>query len=107
MTFEQIKTQMRAFNSKHGITRKVDDTKNNKGELIEMVGIVVVSNKVLNREYPIEQRTYRFNNYNKALTPNDLGYSIFAICDFDGDVMRIEQFENDDFDSVEILKVVE
>ena len=107
MLFTQLKNAMREFNRKHDIERKVCEKKTESGELIQMKGRVVISNNVLNREYPIEERTYEFTNYNKALTPSDLGYSIFAFCPKDGDCMRIENYTNDDIESAEIISVVE
>lgn len=107
MKFTELRKAMEDFNKKHNIERKVDTKRLADGALIEMTGRVVISNSALIREFPIEQRTYEFNNYNKALTMHDLGYSIFADCIADDDCMRIEKLTNADIESAEIVKVVE
>ena len=107
MKFSELKRAMMDFNTKHGIERKVCDKYKEDGTLIKMVGKVVISNSVLRREYPLEERTYTFDNYNKALTSSDLGYSIFAYCDADNDFMRIENYSDKDIESAEIVDVVE
>lgn len=107
MTYKELLKEMRKFNDKHGIERKVCDRHKEDGTLIRMVGMVVLSNKNLKREFTKEERTYLFDNYNKALTSSDLGYSIFAHCEYDGDVMRIENLSNDDIEFAEIIEVVE
>lgn len=107
MKFSELKRAMMDFNTKHGIERKVCYKHKEDGTLINMTGKVVISNSVLNREYPIEQRTYTFSNYNKALTSSDLGYSIFAYCSADNDYMRIENYSDKDIESAEIVEVVE
>lgn len=107
MKYRELLNEMRKFNDKHGIKRKVCDKYKEDGTLIKMVGMVVLSNNMLNREYTKEERTYTFNNYNKALTSSDLGYSIFAHCEYDGDMMRIENLHNDDIEFAEIIEVIE
>lgn len=107
MLFSEVKRKMQDFNSKHNIERKVCHKYNDNGELIQMIAKVIVSNNYLKREYPIEQRTYTFNNYNKALTSSDLGYSIFAYCEYDEDIMRLELMTNDNFENCEIIEVIE
>jgi len=104
MKFSEVKAAMRQFNEKHGIERKVCDKHTPDGELIEMVAKVIIKNSKLVREFPVEQRTYTFNNYNKALTSSDLGYSIFAYCEADDDCMRIENYSDEDFEFAEIIK---
>lgn len=107
MKYSELKQAMEAFNAKHGINRKVDEKITADGKLVEMVGRVVFKNSSLSREFPVEQRTYEFSNYNKALTSGDIGYSIFADCKADNDCMRIEYCGNDDFESAEIVSVTE
>ena len=107
MKYSELKKAMRDFNEKHGIERKVCDKHKEDGTLIQMTGKVVISNSVLREEYPIEERTYIFSNYNKALTSSDLGYSIFAYCDADNDMMRIENYCDKDIESAEIIEIVE
>ena len=107
MKFSGLIKEMRDFNTKHKIDRKVCYKYKEDGTLINMMGKVVISNSVLRKEYPIELRTYTFSNYNKALTSSDLGYSIFAYCDADGDCMRIEDYTDNDIESAEIIEIVE
>ena len=107
MKFSELKRAMSDFNTKHKIERKVCEKHKEDGTLIKMVGKVVISNSVLRQEYPIEQRTYTFSNYNKALTSSDLGYSIFAYCDADDDCMRIEDYTDNDIESAEIVEIIE
>ena len=107
MLFSELKRAMMDFNTKHGIERKVCEKYKEDGTLIKMTGKVVISNKVLNKEYPLEQRTYKFSNYNKALTGGDMGYRIFAYCDADTDCMRSENYSNADIEDAEIVEVVE
>lgn len=107
MKFTELWKAMSDFNLKHKIERKVCTKTREDGKLIEMKGKVVIKNSALCREFPIEERTYIFNNYNKALTYNDLGYSIFAYCEKDNDCMRIERMTNDDIELAEIIEVVE
>lgn len=106
MKFSELKRYMSEFNDNYNIKRKVDEKHNTNGDLIECVGEIVISNKVLKREYSILERTYSFNNYNKALTSDDLGYSIFAFCDYDNDVMRIENYDDDAIEDAYIIKEV-
>ena len=107
MKYSELKRAMMDFNTKHGIERKVEEKKKEDGTLIKMTGKVVISNSVLRQEYPVEQRTYTFTNYNKALTSSDLGYSIFAFCEADNDCMRIENYCDKDIEEAEIVEVVE
>ena len=107
MKFSELKRAMRDFNEKYRIERKVCEKHKEDGKLIEMTGKVIISNSVLRKEYPIELRTYTFSNYNKALTSSDMGYSIFAYCDADGDCMRIEDYNDKDIESAEIVEIVE
>lgn len=107
MKYSEVKNQMRGFNEKHGIERKVCTKYTEDGQLVEMVAEVVLSNNCLRKEYPKEQRTYRFDNYNKALTSSDMGYSIFAQCVADEDIMRIENLNDSNIEEAEIIKVVE
>lgn len=107
MKFSELRKQMSDFNLKHGVERKVCDRHKEDGTLIEMTGKVVIKNSKLIHDFPIEQRTYIFNNYNKALTSDDLGYSIFAYCKADEDCMRIENYRDEDIEFAEIISVVE
>lgn len=114
MTFAELRKAMREFNAKHNILRKVDIKKTEDGKTIEMTGRVVFKASSLNQEYqkkygeyPKPSRTFEFSNYNKALTSDDGGYSIFAYCPADGDSMRIENYSSDDFEECEIIEVVE
>ena len=107
MKYSELRKAMEDFNKKHGIERKVCTKYKEDGTLVEMTGRVVIKNSALVREFPVEQRTYEFSNYNKALTSGDIGYSIFADCIADNDCMRIENFTNDDIEFAEIVKVVE
>ena len=107
MTFSEVKDKMREFNRKHDIERKVCVRTKKDGTFIEMTARVVLSNSCLNKEYSLEERTYEFTNYNKALTPNDIGYSIFAFNRYDDDCMRIENLTDNDIESAEIISVVE
>lgn len=107
MKFSELKREMISFNKKHEITRKVCTKYKDDGTIILMRGKVVLSNKVLNREYPEDERTYVFTNYNKALTSSDIGYSIFGICEKDADFMRLEGYADCDVESAEIIEVVE
>lgn len=107
MLYSELVKVMRDFNTKHNIERKVCMKHRSDGELVQMVGRVVISNSVLNKEYPVEQRTYEFTNYNKALTPDDLGYSIFAYCKTDNDCMRIENYSDADVEYAELVSITE
>ena len=105
MTFSQLCKKMRTFNFEHNIERSVDTIKG-----VKMVGEVVLKNNALNTDYgpySKDSRTYTFSNYNKALTANDLGYSIFAYCKADKDTMRIEHYTDKDFESCRIISVEE
>ena len=107
MKYSELRKIMSDFNSKHGVERKVCTKYKKDGTLIHMTGRVVIKNSALIREFPVEQRTYEFSNYEKALTGGDLGYSIFAICKADNDCMRIERMPDSDFESAEIVEIVE
>ena len=107
MKFSELRKTMSDFNSKHGVERKVCTKYKKDGTLIHMTGRVVIKNSALIREFPVEQRTYEFSNYEKALTSGDLGYSIFAMCKADNDCMRIENMSDSDFESAEIVEIVE
>lgn len=108
MKFNELKAAMSDFNAKHGIERKDCTKRREDGTLIHMTGRVVFKNSSLSREFPVEQRTYEFDNYNTALTSGDIGFStIFANCKADNDCMRIEYCGNDDFESAEIVEVIE
>ena len=107
MKFSELRKAMSDFNLKHGVERKVCTKYKEDGALIRMTGRVVIKNSALIREFPIEKRTYEFSNYEKALTSGDLGYSIFAICKEDNDCLRIENMPDSDFESAEIVEIVE
>ena len=107
MKYSELRKIMSDFNSKHGVERKVCTKYKKDGTLIHMTGRVVIKNSALIREFPVEQRTYEFSNYEKALTGGDLGYSIFAMCKADNDCMRIENMSDSDFESAEIVEIVE
>lgn len=107
MKFSELRKAMSDFNSKHGVERKVCTAYKEDGALIEMRGRVVFKNEALVHEFPVEERTYEFSNYNKALTSGDLGYSIFAYCSADRSCMRIENMSDADFESAEIVSIVE
>lgn len=107
MKYSELRSKMCDFNSRHGVERKVCEKFKEDGTKIEMIGKVVIKNSKLIREFPVEQRTYTFSNYNKALTSSDLGYSIFAMCAADDDCMRIEYYNDEDIESAEIVSVVE
>ena len=107
MKYSELRKAMSDFNSKHGVDRKVCVKHKEDGALIRMTGRVVIKNSALIREFPIEQRTYEFSNYEKALTSGDLGYSIFAMCKADNDCLRIENMLDSDFESAEIVEIVE
>ena len=114
MTFSELLKHMREFNSRNGIKRKVDTKRKEDGTLVEMKGRVVFKPSSLNQEYQKqygeysrESRTFDFNNYNKALTSDDGGYSIFAYCPTDKDSMRIESYSDDDFEECELVSMEE
>lgn len=107
MKYSELRKAMSNFNSKHGVERKVCTKYKEDGTLIHMTGRVVIKNEALIHEFPVEQRTYEFSNYEKALTGGDLGYSIFAHCIADDDCMRIENMSDADFESAEIVEIVE
>ena len=107
MKFSELRKAMSDFNLKHGVERKVCTKYKEDGALIRMTGRVVIKNSALIREFPLENRTYEFSNYEKALTSGDLGYSIFAMCKADNDCMRIENMSDADFESAEIVEIVE
>lgn len=107
MTYKEVLNAMREFNKKHNINRKVENRVNANGQQIKMVARVVMSQKLFKGPMPIEPRTYTFNNYNKALCSSDLGYSIFAYCEFDDTLSRIEYFTDDDFEECTIISMVE
>lgn len=108
MTFSELKKVIRDFNDKHGIERKVDYKYNDKGELIRIVARVVIAKGVFYPQFDdIKYRTLTFNNYEKALTSNDLGYSIFAYCEYDKTSCRIEHYSDSKFENCEILEVIE
>lgn len=108
MLFSELKRVIRDFNEKHDIERKVDYKYNSNKELIRIVVKVVIAKGVFYPQYDdIKYRTLTFNNYEKALTSNDLGYSIFAHCDYDNTACRIEHYDDSKFESCEILEVIE
>lgn len=107
MKYDDLLEEMRSFNKKHDIKRKADIKRNEKGEIIKMVAMVILEPSVFRNECSIEERTYLFNNYNKALTSGDLGYSIFATCEYDNDIIRIEYLSTKYIEKVEIVSVVE
>ena len=108
MKFSELCNMMRDFNKKHNIRRKVDYKHKEDCELIRMVAKVVITNKpTFKREFTAIERTYTFNNYQKALCPDDLGYSIFAYCEYDDDIIRMEHYPDCDVESAEIIEVVE
>ena len=109
MTYSDLKRQMMDFNEKHNIERKVDEKKNSNGQRIEMVGRIVIKQSSLRPDvqYSEAERTYEFDNYNKALTSSDLGYSIFSHCPVDNDCMRIENLRNADVERAEVVQIVE
>lgn len=107
MKFSELRKAMSDFNLKHGVERKVCTKYKEDGTLIRMTGRVVIKNSALIREFPLENRTYEFSNYEKALTSGDLGYSIFAMCKADNDCIRIERMPDSDFESAEIVEIVE
>ena len=98
---------MKQFNEEHNIDRKVCVKYNDDNEVITMVARVVVAKHKFTEKYQsLESRTYEFSNYNKALTSDDLGYSIFAENPYDNDLLRMEDYTNDDIEQAEIIKVV-
>lgn len=110
MKLSELKTKMQEFNRKHSISRAVDIKRAVDGGIIRMRGRIVLKDAALNRAYapyPEASRTYVFNNYEKALTPCDGGYSIFAVCEADGDCMRIERLPDSAVESAEIEYVCE
>ena len=107
MKFSELRKAMSDFNLKHGVERKVCTKYKEDGTLIRMTGRVVIKNSALIREFPLENRTYEFSNYEKATTSGDLGYSIFAMCKADNDCIRIERMPDSDFESAEIVEIVE
>lgn len=110
MKLSELKNKMRDFNQKHEIERKVDKKYLDNGDLIYMKGKIVFKEEALNLElapYTEEERTYVFDNYNKALTSGDLGYSIFAYNKKDHDSMRIENVRDDLVENAEIIEIVE
>lgn len=109
MKYSQLKQQMREFNAKHGIERKVDEKFTKDGALICMRGRIIIKSSALRQDmtFTEAQRTYEFSNYEKALTGGDLGYSIFAHCPADNDCMRIERMTDEEIESAEIVEVVE
>ena len=105
MTFSELLKSMREFNNKYNIAHASSII-----DGVEMVAEVIFKDEALNPTYaPYSKasRTYRFDNYNKALTTDDLGYSIFAYCKTDNDTMRIERYTNKDFESCRIISVRE
>lgn len=107
MTYYEVLEAMRSFNKKHDIKRKVDVKRNENGEVINMTGRVVLKDSFFSRKCSLDERTYVFNNYNKALTTGDLGYSIFASCPYDCDCLRIEYLNEEYVEKAEIISVVE
>ena len=110
MKYSELVKLMRNFNDQHEIERAVDTKKNAAGERIEMTGYVVIKEDRLNPKYgpyPRERRIYKFSNYEKALTPGDGGYSIFAYNEADDDCMRIEGYSDSDIEEAGILEKVE
>lgn len=108
MKFSDVRKSMIEFNEKHNIERKVCSKYNASGELITMVARVVIAKHKFREEFQDEKnRTYEFDNYNKALTSGDLGYSIFAYNPFDDDSMRLESYNDTDIEKCEIIRVVE
>ena len=108
MLFSELKKVIRDFNNKHEIERKVCYKYNSNNELIRIVAKVVIAKGVFYPQYDdIKYRTLTFNNYEKALCPNDLGYSIFAYCEYDNTSCRIENYDDSKFESCEILEVIE
>lgn len=105
MKLSELKTKMREFNLKHSINTAASIKRAADGEAIRMRGRIVLKNEALNQAYapyPEASRIYVFSNYEKALTPGDGGYSIFAYCEADGDYMRIERLRDDLVESAEI-----
>lgn len=107
MKFSELKRIMSDFNDKYGIKRKVDYKYNDSNELIQVKAKVVIRKGYFKPEYDeLFYREYAFNNYNKALTSDDLGYSIFAYNSNDMTSLRLEEMNNDDFESCEIIEVI-
>lgn len=105
MKLSELKTKMQEFNRKHSIGTAADIKRAADGEVIRMRGRIVLKDAALNQAYapyPEASRTYVFYNYEKALTPGDGGYSIFAYCEADNDCMRIEGLRDDLVESAEI-----
>lgn len=110
MEYSELLKKMREFNLKHKIERAACVAKNASGETVRMRGHVVLSERALNPKfapYSAESRTYSFDNYEKALTPGDGGYSIFAWCEADQDSMRIESLPDSMVEDAEIDEIVE
>ena len=109
MKYSELRSQMEQFNEKHGIKRKVDTKYTPEGKVIHMKGRVIISQNACNQDvqWTKEQRTYEFTNYEKALTSDDLGYSIFAHNPYDNDCWRIEYLTDKNIEEAEIVEVLE
>ena len=74
MTWSEAVSFMRTFNNEHGIRVKGD-----KPEARVSI-VAVISQDSFTKSYTEEQRSYGFDNSNKAVLPNMLSNSIFAEC---------------------------
>lgn len=105
MKLSELKAKMMEFNRRHSIETAAGVKRSADGDVIRMRGHVILKNEVMNCKHatiPEASRTYVFDNYEKALTPGDGGYSIFAYCEADRDCMRIERLRDDLVESAEI-----
>ena len=88
MTWKEATEYMREYNRKHGVkTPGITDK--------HCVMVAVMKNKGFNRDdYTEEERSYVFNNDNKAFIDGMLGYSIFSanLVDPDIDRPRLERY---------------
>lgn len=107
MLFSELKEIMREFNKSLNIKHSCSYVNNDKGQNKTIIAEVVISNDLFNNELPREYRTYEFNNYNKALCSDDLGYSIFAYCKTDQDILRIERLADSQIEECRIIERIE
>lgn len=73
MSWSEAEKYMWDFNKREGII-----TKSSGGGCCEMVAVITEDS--FNKPYSLTERSYHFNNHNKAFIPNMLGKSIFASC---------------------------
>ena len=97
ITWDELTNAMIEFNKEHDITSKgtKSDTRLN--------GVVVFTENSFDKFYTVEERSYKFDNHNKAFIPSSLSNSVFANClDGKDTNVRIDMYISGDWDKWDI-----